>query len=481
MTKKIFSILIVCLFLISLFPDEIFATRIPPSPDIQSPAAILMDADSGVIIYSRNMNDRYYPASITKIMTSLLAIEMADGDFNQRVHFSHSAVNSIPLGAAHISMGAGDTLSLREALMGHMLVSANEVSNAIGEHFSVTTEEFSRLMSARAGELGATNTNFTNPHGLHGANHYTTALDMALVMREAIQHPEFIDIISTQSFQVPPTERSPQPRNLNQQHRMTQPGHYFFREYVVGGKTGFTTPARNTLVTYARRDGIGLIAVVLHNDGAARSYEDTAKLFEFGFNMFGQIMIFDASDFSYQISVVEPMEGGSIAETAMIDVYARENVLMNLPINLQAQDIRREVVLPDYLNPPVLEGDRVGSIRLMYMNSELATVPLFAANEAFSSLQAIEPSTRFSGLGMIEEGIGSPIGLQTILSTGFIIIIALTVCYIFVERARRRRKRMLVKLRRERKMRGNTPHYGYYGAYKNPPRANSFRYKTDNR
>jgi len=462
-------------------PLTIYANT-PPRPNIQAPAAVLMDANSGVIIYNRNMNSAHYPASITKIMSALLAIEMAGGDFEQRVHFSHNAVFSIPFNAAHIGMNDGESLTLREALMAHMLRSANEVSNAIAEHFSVTTEEFARKMTERAHEIGASNTSFTNAHGLHGTNHYTTALDMALVMREAIRHPEFVDIISTMSFQIPPTERHSEPRELTQQHRMLHPTHYHFSEYVVGGKTGFTNQARNTLVTYARKDGISLIAVVLYNDGAARSYEDTAALFEYGFNMFGQVRIFDALDFSTQINVMESLVGGSAAQTSTIGIFARENILMNLPVNINLQDIRQELSLPDYLIPPIREGEQVGSLNLMYMDSLLASVPLFAASDATASLSTILVPKASGRLVRPIDELRS-LDLQTILIASFAGVFILASIYILIERKRRKRARRLKIKIREKRLRSKRPSlYGQQLDYKvraRHSRSVNYRYRTD--
>ena len=477
MSKNFFSILLVSLFLTLFASDEIYAFSTPSPPRISAPAAVLMDANSGVIIYSRNMNEVYYPASITKIMTALLAIELAEGDFEQRIHFSHTAVNSIPWNATHIAMLEGDTLSLREALMALTIFSANEVCNAVAEHFSGTSEEFSRQMTARAAKLGALNTNFTNTHGLHHPAHYTTAIDMAHIMREAVSQPKFIELISTLSYQIPPTEMHAQPRSFGNTHRMIQPGHEFYREYVVGGKTGFTNEARNTLVTYAERDGMALIAVVLHNEGATRSYEDTAALFDFGFNMFGQILIFDAGDFDEQISVVEFRDGGSAAETGIIGVYARDNVLMNLPVSLRANDIRREVELPSYLSPPVREGEQIGSLRLMYMNSLLATVPLFAAGEAMPSL--LSPQG-IGGLFPASEDSGGPLNLWMLLPASIAVAFSVALLYVMLERRRRKQRREFKsKLRRQSAKFKRTP-YGYYGGRSHVGTRN-YRYKSDDR
>jgi len=478
MIKKLCSIFIISAFMIStVFAPTINATR-PLPPNIQAPAAVLMDANTGVIIYNRNMNSVYYPASITKIMTTLLAIEMAGGDFDQRVHFSHNAVFSIPPNSSHIGMNDGETLSLWEALLANMLMSANEVSNAIAEHFSVTTEAFSAKMTERAKELGALNTNFTNAHGLHGDDHYTTAFDMALIMQEAMRHPAFVDIISTPSFQIPPTERQSQPRDLVNQHRMTRPAHYFFREYVVGGKTGFTTPARNTLVTYATRDGMSLIAVVLYNDGAARSYEDTGALFEYGFNMFGQVQIFDSLDFSEQLSVMESLEGGSTVETSTVGVFARESVLMNLPVNLRAADVRREVHLPDYLTPPVREGEQLGSIDLMYREQLLASVPLFAANGATTAMQTVAIPRDSGFVISVEEfsGFTAQTIVSTIAACGFVLLLS----WILIERKRRKRQRQLkIRLHRQRAANRYTPN----GEYKprGTGKVGNYRYRTNGR
>ncbi|MDR3240479.1 MAG: D-alanyl-D-alanine carboxypeptidase, partial [Clostridiales bacterium] len=236
-------------------------------PEVNAESAILMDADTGVILYEKNKTHKTFPASITKIMTALLTLESAGNSLSDRVAFSHDAVFSLPSGSSNIAMNEGDTLSVEESLYGLLLASANEVANALAEHIGGAQEDFAVLMNQKAQDLGAVNTHFVNPSGLHDDEHYTCAYDMALFLREALKDPEFNAIIAMKHYDLPPTEKQPLSRPLNNTNKLIQPGGAFFNENVIGGKTGFTDQAQHTLATYAEKDGVRLITVVLHNEG----------------------------------------------------------------------------------------------------------------------------------------------------------------------------------------------------------------------
>jgi len=411
------------------------------SPVISAPAAVLMDAKSGAIIYSKDMSSAYYPASITKIMTALLAIENSNNNFDQRVTFSSNAVNSVPLGDSYIAMHEDESLSLEECLMGLMLASANEVANALGEHFATTTEDFAVLMNKRAAELGAVNTHFANPNGSHNEDHYTTALDMAYIMREAVKQPKFIEVISTKSLKLPPTLKQPEERPLNNSHKMIQPNHTYYQDYIVGGKTGFTDQAGNTLVTYAEKDGMALIAVILNNVSSVASYEDTQTLFEYGFGMYKDMSIFNAAEFREKINIIESKENETI-DLGIVNIYAKDSVTLHLPSSISFSDIKKELDMPYQLEPPVQKDQKVGSLKLVYMGNELATVDLFA-EESFVPV-AVEAAE--------SRALNSSDGMNVIVKLVLAIIgvlFAAFVIYIFAERRRRKKRREMARARRE--------------------------------
>ena len=261
----------------------------PTGPDVYADAAIVMEASTGLILYEKDIYDKHYPASITKIMTSLLAIE--NSNLNETMTMSHEAEWGVDFNSSRIGLVEGESLLLKDALYGVMLESANEVSYGVGEHVAGgSMADFTTMMNQRATELGAVNTNFTNPHGLHDDNHYTCAYDMALISRTAILLPEFRTITGTRTYTIPATNKNVA-RPLANHHRFIRKTMNY--DGAIGGKTGGTTEAKTTLVTYAERNGLTLIAVVLHVDTGIHAYEDTAKILDFAFDNYSLYSIED--------------------------------------------------------------------------------------------------------------------------------------------------------------------------------------------
>lgn len=265
--------------------------------DIQSTAAVLMDADTGQVLYQKQMNEKHKPASITKIMTCLLALEK--GDLTDTFTMSYDAVFDVPRDSSHIALDVDEELSLKDALYALMLESANEAANGIAEYISGSMTDFAKRMTERAAELGAKNTNFVNANGLEDAEHYTTAYDMAMITREAIKHPDFITIAGTTRYDMQPTNKQKEVRNFNNKNKMIYGNSSFTYEGILGGKTGYTSAAKNTLVEVARRDGRTLIAVMLEAPSANATFADARLLLDYGFDCFTP---YPFSDKEYQES-----------------------------------------------------------------------------------------------------------------------------------------------------------------------------------
>lgn len=266
----------------------------PSGPDpstLRAESACLMDLKTGQVLYNKNMNRKQYPASITKVMTSLLAVENCS--LGETVTFSSDAVYGIEPGSAHIACEVGEELTMEQCLYGMMLASANEVCLAVAEHISGSKEKFADLMNKKAKQLGCKNTHFTNPNGLHDDQHYTSAYDMCLISRAAWQYEEFRKVTGTKYYTMAKTNIKKEERYLLNNHQMLYgwkvPGYEY--EYCVGGKTGFTDQSLNTLVTYLKKDDMELVAVVLRsasplNTSTMNEYTDTKALAEFGFSDF---------------------------------------------------------------------------------------------------------------------------------------------------------------------------------------------------
>ena len=253
----------------------------PQGPAIYAESGILVDLDTQEILYSKNIDKQLYPASITKVMTTLVAIESSSPE--EPVTFSQHALDSIEWDSSNIGCRLNETLTMEQCWYVMMLNSANEVCCGVAEHISGSIEAFVEKMNQKAAELGCTNTHFSNPNGLPDETHYTTAHDMALIANAAYQNETFRQIFSTRQYEIPPTPQYTETRYLYNHHKMMQPDTEYYYEGCLGGKTGYTETALNTLVTIASRNGKNLLCVTMRTQGR-QVYTDTASLFDYGFS-----------------------------------------------------------------------------------------------------------------------------------------------------------------------------------------------------
>lgn len=257
----------------------------PKGPDLYSDTAVLMDADSGQVIYDKGMNELRYPASITKVMTALLALENSQSD--ETVTFTATGIANIAEGT-NIQMQVGETLTMEQCLAAVLIRSANEVADQVGEYVSGSKEAFVEKMNQRAAEIGCINTQFANASGLPNEQHWTTAYDMGLILREALKNEAFCEIIATLEYTIPATNLTPEPRVLSSHHALVVPTAPEYYEGVLGGKTGVTDESKNTLVTAVKRGDTTLIAVVLRA-APGEVCADSTALFDYGFEKFEKL------------------------------------------------------------------------------------------------------------------------------------------------------------------------------------------------
>ena len=256
----------------------------PEGPIVSAESAILMDAGTGAILYSKNIHEKEYPASTTKILTTLIATEQSSMD--EIVTFSDSAVFGIPRDSNNIAMNVGDTLTMEECLNAILIRSANEVSLAVAEHISGSSEAFAEMMNKRAKELGCVDSSFVNPNGRPNENHYTSANDLAMIGRAFFANEMLCKMTLTPMFII--QKSSGEYRDANQMKLL--PGKEYAYPYLVGCKTGYTDDARSTLVSCAEKDGLKLICVVMRDENP-QYYEDTVALFDYGFANFSKVNI----------------------------------------------------------------------------------------------------------------------------------------------------------------------------------------------
>lgn len=288
--KRLFTLFLCLSLSMGLFSiSALAAPEWPSDVTIQADGGILMDADTGTVLYGKNMDQQYYPASITKILTALIVLEHCDLD--EMVTFSHDDVYNVEAGSSSAGIDEGDVLTVRDCLYALMLASANESANALACHISGSREEFAKLMNEKAASLGCTGSHFSNPSGLNDENHYTTAHDMALIAREAIKNPEFLAINGTRSYKLAPTKRTPDGGYVANHHKMLNKNESVYYPGAFAGKTGYTSLAGNTLVTCVKKNDMTLIAVVLN--GHQSHYSDTKAMFDFGFRNFQSLRAVD--------------------------------------------------------------------------------------------------------------------------------------------------------------------------------------------
>ncbi|MBE5940414.1 MAG: D-alanyl-D-alanine carboxypeptidase [Lachnospiraceae bacterium] len=290
--RKIISIISMCFIILGIFDLPVYADQLywPEAPDIYGQAAILIDAETGAVLYEKNADDVMYPASITKVVTAIVAIENAS--LEETVTFSKNSIYSLPYDAARIGIVPGEEVNLLDCLYVLVLRSANEVANGLAEHVGGSEEEFAKLMNEYAKEAGAENTNFVNPSGLHDDNHYTTARDFAKIAKQAIKNDVFCQVWGEDAYRMPATNKNDKPYSIWHRHNMIVSTRSAYDERAIGGKTGTTGQAGSTLVTHAKYGDLSLISVVLKSN-TDNVYKDTKKLLDYGFTNFERTTVSD--------------------------------------------------------------------------------------------------------------------------------------------------------------------------------------------
>ncbi len=306
---------------------------------ITGESGIVMEASTGIVLYEKNINDVHYPASITKIMTALLAIENCEMD--EIVTIPHEAVYMEDKGT-HIALDEGEQLTVEQCLYAVLLASANDAAYALAEHVGGTYENFIRMMNQKAKEIGCQNTNFTNPHGLPDESHVTSAYDMALITKAALEYDMFQTISGTSYYEIPPTEHQKDLIPMYNHHKMIGKTE-FQNEEVFAGKNGYTNAAAHTLVTCAKRDDMVLICVVMKEQRESL-YQDTLELLNDSFDRFTKVKISeDKAYFEEMLKKEDP-----IFENCVISKLDTDQAYVMVPKGLNSSDLNIKL---DYQEP----------------------------------------------------------------------------------------------------------------------------------
>lgn len=363
--KRICSLLLGIICLLQLGNGTVQASEYwPESPEVQPASAIVMELSTGTILYEKSITDKHYPASITKILTTLIALE--NSDLNEIVTFSDKAIDETR-GGSGIARDYGEQMTMEQCLYGVMLASANECAYAVAEHVSGTVEAFVELMNEKVKELGCVNTHFNNPHGLPDENHYTCAYDMALIAQAAYANETFRIITGTARYTIPPTNKHAEQTDLQNHNEMLYPFQHtkYVYQGCTGGKTGYTTVANSTLVTYAERDGMTLVCVVLDAQSPAH-WNDSRLLFDYAFDNFQMVNIVE-NETRYQSS--GDKEKGILNNNDAF-VKIADTAAIVLPKTAEFLDTTTEMSLESD------KEDVVGSIAYTYAGHQVGTADI---------------------------------------------------------------------------------------------------------
>ncbi len=409
----------------------------PQGPELFAEAGLLMDARTGTVLFSQNGDERLYPASITKLMTALLVFENCS--LSDVVTFSHEAVYSIEADSSHISVSEGEQLTVEQCLYALFLKSANEVANGLAEHVAGSMSAFAEMMNNRAAQLGCTDTHFVNANGLHDDNHYTTCRDMALIMQALIHNDTFIQISSADKYSIPPTNKMADTRYLVQTHKMLCPSEYTY-EGTVTGKTGFTPEAGNTLVTYAVRGDLELIAVSMNSNW--KHYDDTIAMFDYGFENFTACSMAAESEVPANSEDFLSSSQG-IFDTSSATLALSDDSWAVLPNGLTAASLESSLTLLPNTDSNIIanivysyHGIKLGNGSLELINKEQKHFD-FAAHETAEQPHPVKDKPDSHGTFFINLWLVGGILLA-------VIILVLIVCLIVKHR---RRNRSVIRIR----------------------------------
>lgn len=382
---KFLSIFLILSLLASLlcFPCAAAET----APDVNASSAVVLDRRSGSVIYSKNSDARLYPASITKIMTALLAIEAVElggADLSEPVTATASAMEGLSTLGSSAGITAGETLTLEQLLYCAVLASANEACNIIAEHIAGSRQEFIDRMNDRAAALGCTGTHFANAHGLPNLEHYTTAADFARIALEATRHPLFMEICGTAEIELPATNKSPA-RSLHNSNALLCGSSIYGDDYLYPGaegiKTGHTTAAGYCLASAATRNGVSLLTLVFGDNSSDTCFRDTIALYDWAFANYSYHEILSADDC---VGTVPVLTNGTLD---YVELYPADDFVILLPNDCDLSEFSREVTVfggedGQTLAGPLAPGTVLGRVQLLKNGEDYGSMDLVPVSAA---------------------------------------------------------------------------------------------------
>ena len=393
-TKRFFSVFLLLAVLAGLFLTPFAsateeAPTLPEDPAILAKAALLVDRNSGAVVYAKDEHQELYPASLTKIMTALLVLEAVDDgklSLEQQLTASSTALAGLPDDGSSAGIEVGEIMSVQDLLYCMLVVSANEACDILAEAVSGSVSSFVEAMNKKAEKLGCENTHFVNPNGLHDPQHYTSAWDMYLITAAAMQYDTFMTICDTAAYTVPAT-------NMNKERALYTTNHLLSNWRVIGYrnteahgiKTGSTSDAGYCLVSSATRGSLSFISVILGAErveengvGNIRSFSETTRMFNYGFDHFSYQTVTDPKTPIQELPV-------ALSKVDRVIVSASEEVETLMPKVLKPEHLEQTITADEPIEAPVQAGQKLGTMELSYQGKVYATVDLLAMHDVDAS------------------------------------------------------------------------------------------------
>ncbi len=377
--------------LITLFAPffTVFADYTPPF-ELSAEAVYVVNLDTDTVVYQKNADKKMYPASLTKLMTTILAFENTTDLDNTMVRcgatvwdeFLNMGLSSSDISSAGII--PGEDRSMRDLLYCMLLPSANEAASIVASHIGGSRSDFVAMMNEKAQELGAVSTHYVNPHGLHDEDQYTTAKDMYLIARYAMQIPGFMDIASTNSYALVASNKRGQ-EYINTTNRMQVQGSDVYYQYIRGMKTGTTNEAGRCFISTATKDGytylIVLLGAPIYDETGARypenkAFADTKKLYQWAFDSF------EVKELLNNEQPIAEVELKLNWDKDYLHLRPETNFTALVPRAVGEGDVIPRFNVPTYVNAPVEKGDVLGTVELMVMGTRVGSVNLLAEEGA---------------------------------------------------------------------------------------------------
>lgn len=442
MFKKFFSVFLTVLILISAFSVPVSAFT-PTEFDVRAESALLVSLDNKDVLYSKNINKRRYPASLTKIMTSLIMLDKTKDLDSEKIKISKNAIES--LNGTGSSMGGlkeGEVVTANQMLHLLLMSSANEGAIAIAEHYCGSVEKFVEEMNKKAKSLGMKSTHFANPHGLHDPEHYTTVNDMYKLVLAALEYSSFEEVVTSKQYTMKATNKNPERTLLTTNLMMLTYYPEYYYEYAKGIKTGFTDEAGRCLISMAEKDGYKYLCILMkstaydsNNNYVRYEFIDSAKLYEWAFN-----------DFEYKSLIEEDKIIGEAKvnlslDTDYVSFVPQESFSTILPKNADSSTVTYNIKLSKKsFDAPITEGEVLGTADIIFANEKLGTVNIVAS-------QNVERSNVLYIWNIVKKVFGSSAMKVALIFIVFLVFFFILFCVVVNYKKKKRKIKKYKKMR----------------------------------